>query len=213
MAAYLYPGIKSLQLVLDKPYDAIRTTDVRDDLASVKVWYSLISGFNPNNGEGTLVPSGNGLSVIITGLTPNTRYYVKYAFVSAIDEDEVDPVGTTGPGSYTVSAQLTAVVFDENVTVYGNLTNDPVPIVTKADGTGGDFTNATGVFRVFNLSQEVTGAGPVYAIKANSLDSLTGAVINATTGVYSCTGLTDDGGNVTFTATYNNIVVEQTWNV
>ena len=220
MAAYLYPGIKSLQLVLDKPYDAIRTTDVRDDLASVKVWYSLVSGFNPNNGEGTLVPSGNSLSVIITGLTPNTRYYVKYAFVSAIDEDEVDPAGPTGPGSYTVSAQLTAVVFDENVTVYGNLTNDPVPIVTKADGTGGDFTNATGVFRVFNLSQEVTGGmglptgtGPVYAIKANSLDSLTGAVINATTGVYSCTGLTDDGGNVTFTATYNNIVVEQTWNV
>lgn len=220
MAAFLYPGVKSLQLVLDKPYDAIRTTDVRDDLASVKVWYSLTSGFNPNNGEGTLVPSGNSLSVIITGLTPNTRYYVKYAFVSAIDEDEVDPAGPTGPGSYTVSAQLTAVVFDENVTVYGNLTNDPVPIVTKADGTGGDFTNATGVFRVFNLSQEVTGGmglptgtGPIYAIKANSLDSLTGVVINATTGVYSCTGLTDDGGNVTFTATYNNVVVEQTWNV
>ena len=220
MAAFLYPGIKSLQLVLDKPYDAIRTTDVRDDLAFVKVWYSLTSGFNPNNGEGTLVPSGNSLSVIITGLTPNTRYYVKYAFVSAIDEDEVDPAGPTGPGSYTVSAQLTAVVFDENVTVYGNLTNDPVPIVTKADGTGGDFSNATGVFRVFNLSQEVTGGmglptgtGPVYAIKANSLDSLTGVVINATTGVYSCTGLTDDGGNVTFTATYNNVVVEQTWNV
>ena len=213
MAAFLYPGIKSLQLVLDKPYDAIRTTDVRDDLAFVKVWYSLISGFNPNNGEGTLVPSGNSLSVIITGLTPNTRYYVKYAFVSAIDEDEVDPAGPTGPGSYTVSAQLTAVVFDENVTVYGNLTNDPVPIVTKADGTGGDFINATGVFRVFNLSQEVTGAGPVYAIKAGSVDSLTGAYIDYTTGVYSCTGLTDDGGNVTFTATYNNVVVEQTWNV
>ena len=220
MAAFLYPGVKSLQLVLDTPYDAIRTTDVRDDLASVKVWYSTISGFNPNNGEGTLAPAGDSLSVIINGLTPNTRYYVKYAFVSAIDPDELDPAGPDGPGSYTVSAQLTAVVFDENVTVYGNLTRDPVPIVTKADGTGGDFTNATGVFRVFNLSQEVTGGmglpagtGPVYAIKANSLDSLTGVVINATTGVYSCTGLTDDGGNVTFTATYNNVVVEQTWNV
>ena len=213
MAAYLYPGIKSLQLVLDKPYDAIRTTDVRDDLASVKVWYSITSGFNPNNGEGTLVPSGNSLNVTITGLTPNTRYYVKYAFVSAIDEDEVDPAGPTGPGSYTVSAQLTAVVYDENVSVYGYLSNDPTPIVTKADGTGGDFTNATGVFKLFYLSQDVTGAGPVYGIKANSNDSLTTPVINATTGVYSCAGLTDDGGNVTFTATYNNVVVEQVWNV
>ena len=220
MAAFLYPGAKSLQLVLDRPYDTIRTTDVRDDLVAIKVWYSLTSGFNPNNGEGTLVPSGNSLNVTIPNLTSNTRYYVKYAFVSAIDEDEVDPAGPTGPGSYTVSAQLTAVVLEENISVYGYLTNDPVPIVTATDGTGGDFTKATGVFKVFYLSTEVTGGinlpagtGPVYSIKPGSVDSITGATINATTGVYSCTGLTEDGGNVTFRAVYNNITVEQTWNV
>ena len=220
MAAFLYPGAKSLQLVLDRPYDTIRTTDVRDDLVAVKVWYSLTSGFNPNNGEGTLVPSGNSLNVTIPNLTSNTRYYVKYAFVSAIDEDEVDPAGPAGPGSYTVSAQLTAVVLEENISVYGYLTNDPVPIVTATDGTGGDFTKATGVFKVFNLSSEVTGGlglpagtGPVYSIKPGSVDSIVGATINATTGVYSCTGLTEDGGNVTFRAVYNNITVEQTWNV
>jgi hypothetical protein len=213
MAAFLYPGVKSLQLVLDRPYDSIRTTDVRDDLTSVKVWYSLTSGFNPNNGEGTLVPSGNSLNVTIPNLTPNTRYYVKYAFISAIDEDEVDPAGPTGPGSYTVSAQLTAVVLEENISVYGYLTNDPVPIVTATDGTGGNFSQATGVFKVFNLSTEVTGAGPVYSIKSGSIDSIVGATINATTGVYSCTGLTADGGNVTFRAVYNNVVIEQVWNV
>lgn len=213
MAAHLYPGVKSLQLVLDRPYDAIRTTDVRDDLTSVKVWYSLTSGFNPNNGQGTLVPSGNSLNVTITGLTANTRYYVKYAFISAIDEDEVDPPGPTGPGSYTVSAELSAVVLEENISVYGYLTNDPVPIVTATDGSGGDFSQATGVFKVFNLSTEVTGVGPVYGIKPFTTDNITGATINAVTGVYSCTGLTDDGGNITFTATYNNVVVEQVWNV
>jgi hypothetical protein len=224
MAAHLYPGVKSLQLVLDRPYDTIRTTDIRDDLAAVKVWYSLTSGFNPNQGQGTLVPSGNSLNVTITGLLPNTRYYVKYAFISAIDQDEADPDGTSGPlgpGSYTVSAELSAVVLEENISVYGYLTNDPVPIVTATDGTGGDFSQATGVFKVFNLSTEVTGginlppfgAGPVYAIKPFTNDNITGATINATTGVYSCTGLTDDGGNVTFTATYNNVVIEQVWNV
>jgi hypothetical protein len=213
MAAFLYPGVKSLQLVLDRPYDTIRTTDVRDDLAAVKVWYSLTTPFNPNNGEGTLVPSGNSLNVTIPNLTPNTRYYVKYAFVSAIDEDEVDPAGPTGPGSYTVSAQLTAVVLEENISVYGYLTNDPLPIVTATDGTGGDFTNAVGLFKVFNLSTEVTGAGPVYSIKAGSVDSIVGATINAATGVYSCTGLTEDGGNVTFIAVYNGVTIEQVWNV
>lgn len=213
MAAHLYPGVKSLQLVLDRPYDAIRTTDVRDDLTSVKVWYSLTSGFNPNNAEGTLVPSGNSLNVTITGLTPNTRYYVKYAFISAIDEDEVDPAGPTGPGSYTVSAELSAVVLEENISVYGYLTNDPTPVVTKTDGTGGDFTNATGVFKVFNLSTEVTGAGPVYGIKPFTNDNITNPTIDSVTGIYSCEGLTDDGGNVTFTATYNNVVIEQIWNV
>lgn len=221
MAAFLYPGAKSLQLVLDRPYDTIRTTDVRDDLVAVKVWYSLTSGFNPNNGEGTLVPSGNSLNVTIPNLTPNTRYYVKYAFISAIDEDEVDPAGPTGPGSYTVSNQLTAVVLEENISVYGYLTNDPTPIVTATDGTGGDFTKATGVFKVFNLSTEVTGginlppfgAGPVYSIKAGSVDSIVGATIDAATGVYSCTGLTEDGGNVTFKAVYNGITIEQVWNV
>ena len=215
MAAHLYPGVKSLQLVLDKPYDTIRTTDIRDDLASVKVWYSLTSGFNPNNGEGTLVPSGNSLNVPITELLPGTRYYVKYAFISSIDEDEIDPAGPTGPGSFTISPELTAVVYSdtENVTIYGYLTNDPVPVVTATDGTGGDFTQATGVFKVFNLTEDVTGAGPVYAIKAGSVDSIVGAAIDAVTGVYSCTELTDDGGNVTFTATYNDVVIEQVWNV
>mgnify|MGYP000865028776 CR=1 FL=1 len=213
MAAFLYPGVKSLQLVLDRPYDTIRTTDVRDDLVAIKVWYSLTTPFNPNNGEGTLVPSGNSLNVTIPNLTPNTRYYVKYAFVSGIDDDEVDPAGPTGPGSYTVSNQLTAVVLEENISVYGYLTNDPLPIVTATDGTGGDFTNAVGLFKVFNLSTEVTGAGPVYSIKAGSVDSIVGATINAATGVYSCTGLTEDGGNVTFIAVYNGVTIEQVWNV
>ena len=99
MSANLYPGIKSLHLVLDTPYDLIRTDDVRDDLIGVKVWYSTTQGFNPANSEGTLAFDGLSQSIIISDLESSTQYYVRYAFISAID-----------PTTYTISPELTAVV-------------------------------------------------------------------------------------------------------
>jgi hypothetical protein len=202
MGARLYSGIKSLHLVLDTPYDTIRTDDIRDDLIGVRVWYSKTSGFNPLAGQGTLAFNGAGLSITVSDLETNTRYYVKYAFISSID-----------PDIYTVSAELTALVYDENTTVYGYLTNDPLPIATAADGSGGDFSLATGVFKVFNLSQEVTGNGPAYSIKPGSNNYVVGAVINAVTGVYSCTGISENAANITFVAEYNGVIVEQVWNI
>ena len=203
MAARLYPGVKSLQLVLDTPTEVRDgTTDIRDDLISVKVWYSSSSTFNPDNNQGTLVYNGSGLSIPITGLTPNATYYVRYAFISAID-----------PTVYTISAPLTQTVYGDSTTVYGYLTNDPTPITTATDGTGGDFASATGIFKVYTGTQDVTGVGVTYAIKANSAYQITGATINATTGAYSCTGLTATSGNVTFTATYGGVVLEEVWNV
>ena len=202
MAAHLYPGIKSLHLVLDTPYDLIRTDDIRDDIIGVKVWYSTTSGFNPASGQGTLAFDGLSLSITIPNLETNTRYYVRYAFISAID-----------PTTYTISAELTEQVYDENVKVYGYLTNDPTGIATESDGSGGDFSLATGTFKVYNLSQDVTGNGVVYSIKPNSTYYIQGATINPVTGVYSCTGMTENSGSVTFLATYDGIVVEQVWNV
>lgn len=202
MSAHLYPGIKSLHLVLDTPYDLIRTSDIRDDIAGVKVWVSNTSGFDPIAGQGTLAFDGLSLSITIPNLETNKTYYVKYAFISAID-----------PTTYTVSSELSATVYDENVKVYGYLTNDPTGIATAADGTGGNFSLATGTFKVYNLSQDVTGNGPTYSIKANSTYHILGATINQTTGVYSCTDMDADSGSVTFLATYNEITIEQVWNV
>jgi len=104
MAARLYSGLKSLKLVIDTPYDTIRTSDIRDDLIAVKVWYSTTSGFTPP-GQGTLAFDGTGLNITISGplndssqsLANNTTYYVKYALISSID-----------PDVYDISSQLTA---------------------------------------------------------------------------------------------------------
>jgi hypothetical protein len=102
MAATLSAGTNSLILKLDTPYDTIRTWDVRDDLIKVKVWCSTTSGFTPS--DSNKVFDALSLSVVIpkladgTTLVAGTTYYVKYAFISDIDETV-----------YTVSSQLSAV--------------------------------------------------------------------------------------------------------
>lgn len=91
MAATLSAGVNSLILKLDTPYDTIRTTDIRDDLIKVLVWCSAspIPAVPLSN---TLVFDGLSLSITIpklydgTNLVSGTPYYVKYAFVSDIDE-------------------------------------------------------------------------------------------------------------------------------
>jgi hypothetical protein len=101
MPATLSAGVNSLILKLDTPYDTIRTFDVRDDLIKVKVWCSPTSGFTPS--DSTLVFDALSLSITIPRLTDGspvaagTAYYVRYAFISDIDETV-----------YTLSSQLAA---------------------------------------------------------------------------------------------------------
>jgi hypothetical protein len=108
MAATLSAGVSSLILKLDTPYDRVRLTDIRDDLVKVQVWCSTTSGFTPSNSN--KVFDGLSLSVVISKITTDgttfsslvagTTYYVKYAFISAIDD-----VSTT---AFTVSSELSA---------------------------------------------------------------------------------------------------------
>lgn len=202
MSANLYPGIKSLHLVLDTPYDQIRTDDVRDDLVGVKVWYSTTQGFDPTNSQGTLAFDGLSQSITIANLSANTTYYVRYAFISSID-----------PTTYTISAELTADVLDETVSVYGYLTNDPTAVATNADGSGGDYTLTQGVFKVYNYTEDVTGNGVVYGVVANTTFGDITATIDPVTGVYSASAMSADAGSITFYAIYNDITVVKVWNL
>lgn len=98
MSATLSAGVSSLILKLDTPYDRVRTTDARDDLEKVRVWCHTVAGFTPS--DTYKVFDANSLSITIPNLTAGTTYYVKYAFISTIDD-----VSTT---AYTVSAELSA---------------------------------------------------------------------------------------------------------
>jgi hypothetical protein len=114
MAGTLFPGVNSLILKLDTPYDTIRTDDVRDDLIKVRVWCSATTNFTPSNAN--LVFDGLSFSITITGLpngggtpipfVPGTPYYVKYAFISDIEEEV-----------FTVSSQLTSTPISASAQV------------------------------------------------------------------------------------------------
>lgn len=146
MSATLSAGVNSVILKLDTPYDTIRTTDIRDDLIKVKVWCSATSGFTPS--DSNKVFDALSLSIVIskladgTPLVAGTPYYIKYAFISDIDETV-----------YTVSSQLTAtpiVATAQTVDISG---------YSAFSKTGTTFTPATAT-----LTAVLNGiTSPVYA--------------------------------------------------
>lgn len=184
MSANLYPGIKSLHLVLDTPYDLIRTHDVRDDLVGVKVWYSTTQGFNPANSEGTLAFDGLSQSIIISDLESSTQYYVRYAFISAID-----------PTTYTISPELTTVVEAGAVGPLIEISG----LTTFYRNAGGLITPASGTLQA--VATNVTSPGYSWSISGATPATATGSSVT----------ITPTGGTsnivVTLTVTGSNLPV------
>jgi hypothetical protein len=194
MAGTLFPGVNSLILKLDTPYDTIRTDDVRDDLIKVKVWCSAVAGpsgvgFTPS--DANLVFDGLSLSITISGL-PNgqataipfvsgTPYYVKYAFISDIEEEV-----------YTVSNQLTATPISATAQVI------------DISGYTSFVQNASLVFTPLNATltattQNITEAQYAWVVTGGSPSSGTGTSITITpsdTAINVTVTLTVSGGNL-----------------
>lgn len=158
MSATLSAGVNSVILKLDTPYDTIRTTDIRDDLIKVKVWCSTASDFTPS--DSNLVFNALSLSIVISKLTDGTdlvagtTYYIKYAYISDIDETV-----------YTVSSQLSATPI-----VASAQTVDISGYSAFVKSTTGTYTPATAT-----LTAVLNGiTSPVYAW------TITGGTLSAT---------------------------------
>lgn len=180
MSAQLSPGIRSLQLLIDTPKDQI-TQKVRDDLLSVKVWYSTVSNFDPAT-QGTLVFDGLSFSITIPNLTASTVYYVKYAFVSNID-----------PSVYVVSSQLSATVLA-----------DP-SAVSSTPGTRGSrqlYSNDTNYNSGYRYLTNTTLATS-YAAKATDLIAAATTGSTPTTPINGDTVTFTNGTTYVYTITYN----------
>jgi hypothetical protein len=200
--ALLISGFRSLILKVGTPTDWNNTTP-RSDLIGIKVWCSTTLGFTPNDSTNLVYNGPVTASIIIPNLDIFKTYYVRYAYISNIDLT-----------TYTYSREYSGTVYDENTSIYGFLTNDPINVPSEVLGVNPDFTNATGVFKMYSFSEDITGKGPTYGIKSGSQTGGIVVTINSATGIYAVTGLTSDTGSVTFTASYTNswatLTVERT---
>lgn len=96
--------------------------------------------------------------------------------------------------------------------ITGYLTNESTVVATASDGTGGNYSNAGGTFKVFDGLSDQTGTlGPT----TYSLVSSSGVVmsISATTGVYTVTGTTADNGTATLRAVYGGVTIDKVYSI
>lgn len=157
MSATLSAGPASLLLNVNTPLDTDGITP-RDDIAGIKVWYSTISTFDPNAGQGILAYNGTGLSITITGVTPGTIYYVKYALISSID-----------PDIYTVSANYSAVPNSSAVSI------DISGYTSFTQAIDNSFTPSSATLTA--ISQNITNPSYSWSVSGSAPTSGTGSTI------------------------------------
>lgn len=153
--------------------------------------------------------AGTSLGAITLGGSGSTRTMTNAQFVA--------------PGA-TVRAVVTVTWdgFTDTITVVklkdgagnitGYLTNEATIVATAADGTGGNYSNAGGTFKVFDGLTDQTGTlGPT----AYSLVSSSGVVmsISSTTGVYTVTNTTADNGTATLRAVYGGVTIDKVYSI
>jgi len=134
--ADLSAGTKSLILTLKTPTDW-NNTKPRNDLSTIRVWLSTTQGFTPS--DSTLAFSGPfSSSITLTSLLANTTYYVRYAFISAID-----------PTVYTYSKQYSQTTLSDAVGIIGVLSNESATIPADSTGYVLSYANASTTMYVY----------------------------------------------------------------
>ena len=90
--------------------------------------------------------------------------------------------------------------------IVGYLTNESITLGANSSGRVGSFTPATGTFRMFDGTTEVTTSTSYTLENSNGLV----ASINSSTGVYSITAMSADTATAEFKATYKGVSIFKT---
>jgi hypothetical protein len=182
-------------------------------------------------------------STVITASSTNTTGTVYYEFLlDSISQQNTtsNTLTYTPPSSFTSMPQTIVVNLRENsasgtilardvLSLYGVkpgtngtngtngqnaisgfLTNDTAVVSATSAGVVSSFAGTGGTFTVYDGEVEKTGVGVTYALV--SATGLTTA-INATTGVYTITGMSASDGNAIFSAVYNGVTLYRAYSI
>ena len=142
---------------------------------------------------------------VIGGATAST-YTVTSAMMSAVNSSvfSCETTGTANGGTVVITDTITIIkTVDGKSTVSGYLTNESVTLSATKEGTVGDYAPASGTFKVFFGSTDVTTSS-TFTI-STSTDYT--ATVGGTTGIYSVSAMLIDNVSITLTATYSGKTV------
>lgn len=111
--------------------------------------------------------------------------------------------------SVTYTDDITIISATEGGAVLGYLSNETAIVPTFTDATVLSYTDAGGIFQVYNGTVLVTGNAVTYSVV-----SVSGMNIGIdTTGTYTISNLTASAGSATIRAVYNGTTIDKTYSV
>lgn len=157
-------------------------------------------------------PDGGGQIVSDWALAPFTGEHV-LVNVPADFDIEVRATPETDPQrANTTTSWVDVHTPVETALVNGYLTNESHTVATASDGSGGSFTGAGGTFVVRKGTVDKTGAGPAYSVVGTPTGGLS-ISINASSGVYTVSGMSGDAGQATLRAVYDGVTIDRVYSL
>jgi hypothetical protein len=180
------------------PLPSVQTINFTANLKNISgtVTWSA-TGYDVNNvttGSLTLTGSGNNRALSIANFGSN-----QYAVVSA----------TLGGNTDYVSVVRIQQGINGVSPIVGYLTNESALLGASSTGVVTDFSQATGVFKVYAGITDVTTSTQFSTLSTSGLT----VAINPTTGAYSVSAISQDAGTATFRATYGGVVIDKVLSV
>lgn len=192
--------INSYWQILSSPPDAGHLTGTIDFASQV---------------AGAAKPEANATRNVSAGTYSSAATYYRGDFVRSTDGTSTyvaksnPPVGTLLTNTAYFDLFITGGGGTPGQAAYsGYLTNAPIGIATAADGSGGSYSGASGIMRVFEGFTERTSVATFTLV-----DSVTWATIGSSGGAYSITDPGADQASVRFDASYSGVTVRLTLNV